>query len=150
MTATKARLTCVDCEKEGLPLTRKATRPGPLCVTHRRQRRKTASERRWELGTLPKYKMTRETYEALYELQGGRCGICRRANGKTKRLSVDHDHSCCPTTPTCGQCTRGLLCGPCNRLLGFARDAVEFFRRCIDYLENPPFQKLMRSVRRKR
>jgi recombination endonuclease VII len=150
MVAATARLVCVDCVKQGNPLTRKATRPGPLCRSCRIARRKAVSEARWASGTLPKYKMTVETYKALYELQGGRCALCRRATGASKRLSVDHDHKCCPTTPTCGTCTRGLLCGPCNRLLGFARDAVEFFRRAIDYLENPPYQKLMRSVRRKR
>ena len=25
-------------------------------------------------------------------------------------LHVDHNHDCCPRTPTCGQCTRGVLC----------------------------------------
>lgn len=138
MKKTESRLECVDCKKEGLPLTRKATRPGPRCATHRRLARKGASDARWETQTLPKYKMTPEQYWAVYDEQGGRCAICRFASGKTRRLSVDHDHSCCPTTPTCGKCTRGLLCRPCNTLLGRARDAIEFFQRAIDYLKDPP------------
>lgn len=137
-------MTCIDCQAEGLPLTRKATRPGPRCATHKRLRRKSVSEARWETQTLPKYKMTPQEYWALYEAQGGVCACCTRANGKTKRLSVDHDHKCCPTTPTCGKCTRGLLCGPCNRLLGYARDAIEFFLRCAEYLRNPPAHRVLR------
>ncbi|MDF3280889.1 endonuclease VII domain-containing protein [Gordonia sp. N1V] len=66
-------------------------------------------------------------YERLYLAQGGRCYACRRATGKTRRLSVDHDHRT-------GE-VRGLLCRPCNTLLGRARDAVEFFQRFIDYLQ---------------
>jgi hypothetical protein len=58
------------------------------------------------------YKMGRATYEALLEVQGGVCAICRA--GQARPLVVDHDHQCCPKTPTCGRCTRGLLCQPCN------------------------------------
>lgn len=146
---TTTRLVCKLCVQEGLPLTRPATRPGPYCATHRREVKKGTSERRWETGTLPKYKMTVEEYDALYEAQGGRCALCRFATGKTRRLSVDHDHTCCPTTPTCGECTRGLLCRPCNTLLGRARDAIEFFQRCIDYLKNPPAKAVLARMRRK-
>lgn len=104
----------------------------------KRERRDTAHGSR----ILATYQLTPEQYAELYRLQDGKCAICRWATGRTKRLSVDHDHACCPTTPTCGKCTRGLLCGFCNRLLGFARDAIEFFERAIDYLRNPPFRRL--------
>lgn len=66
----------------------------------------------------------------MLKVQGGACAICRRATGKTRRLAVDHDHQS-------GQ-VRGLLCKPCNRLLGHARDDVEFFERAGDYLSEPP------------
>lgn len=35
------------------------------------------------------------------------CGI---AGCKGILLHVDHNHDCCPKTPTCGSCTRGVLC----------------------------------------
>lgn len=60
--------------------------------------------------------------------------MCRRANGRTRRLSVDHDH-------ITGQ-VRGLLCRPCNTILGHARDAIRFFERAIDYLTDPPAMRL--------
>jgi hypothetical protein len=47
---------------------------------------------------------------------------------------VDHDHSN-------GE-VRGILCGPCNQLLGHGRDSIAFFQRVIDYLTNPPARKL--------
>lgn len=77
-------------------------------------------------------------YRQLYDLQGGRCWICQRATGARRRLAVDHDHSCCRSVPTCGRCNRGLLCKPCNRLLGHARDDPAMFRRAAAYLDSPP------------
>jgi hypothetical protein len=141
VTVTGIPVPCVDCVKEGLPLTRKATRPGPRCATHKRAFKNAASERRWAAYILKQYHYTPEMYWALYEAQGGHCALCQRATGKTKKLALDHDHSCCPGPVSCGRCVRGLLCGPCNRLLGFARDTLVFFQRCIDYLTNPPAQR---------
>ena len=69
-------------------------------------------------------------YDQLKEAQGGVCAICQKATGVRKKLAVDHDHKT--------EHVRGLLCGPCNKLLGFARDNPEFFRRAANYLENPP------------
>jgi hypothetical protein len=73
-------------------------------------------------------------YERLYALQGGTCAICKRATGKTRRLSVDHDHKT-------GK-VRGLLCRPCNSMLGHARDEREMFKRAYMYLTNPPAGRL--------
>lgn len=80
-------------------------------------------------------------YDKLLEIQGGRCAICQRAKGITRRLAVDHDHKCCKVTPACGKCVRGLLCKPCNRMLGHARDDPMFFLRAYHYLINPPGKK---------
>jgi hypothetical protein len=150
MAVAKALGACVDCVREGLPLTRKTKRPGPRCATHARLSKNKASDARWEAHILATYKLTREMYEALYEAQGGRCATCQRATGKTRRLSVDHDHKCCSGRTSCGRCVRGLLCRPCNTLLGRARDAIEFFARCIEYLTNPPAQRILNRIRRRK
>ncbi len=84
-------------------------------------------------------------YQTLYSYQGGTCAVCRRATGKSKKLSVDHDHACCDGPVSCGKCCRGLLCGICNKMLGAARDSVDFFQRAIDYLEHPPYQEMRRN-----
>ncbi len=80
------------------------------------------------------YGIAPDDYDRLYFAQDGRCAICRRATGKTRRLSVDHDHKT-------GR-VRGLLCRPCNDVLGHARDEPEFFTRAYQYLDNPPFDSL--------
>lgn len=78
-------------------------------------------------------------YEALYDDQGGRCAICHRATGKSRRLSVDHDHA----VGDGRDAVRGLLCRPCNDVLGHARDDPAFFERAIDYLKFPPAKKIL-------
>lgn len=77
-------------------------------------------------------------YAALYAAQGGRCYICRRATGASRRLPVDHDHAT-------GE-VYGLLCGPCNKnVIGHLRRDVEALRRAIDYLTDPPARKVLRT-----
>ena len=134
---------CKDCYPGGHGSTssmvpknpRPAPHPGPRCATHHRQeieRVKEANHARYVEKT---YCLANGQYDSLYVAQGGTCAICRVATGKARRLSVDHDHACCPGSTSCGKCVRGLLCRPCNDLLGHARDQVEFFRRAIRYLE---------------
>jgi len=61
------------------------------------------------------YKMTLDEYDAILESQGGHCALCPKTPEEDgRRLSVDHDHACCPGRETCGKCIRGLLCYICN------------------------------------
>jgi hypothetical protein len=93
------------------------------------------------------YGLSEQEYAALLRHQHGRCWCCRRATGASKRLAVDHDHSCTrghPTSEGCRQCVRGLLCGVCNRLVGFLRDDPETFERMADYLREPPAREVLR------
>jgi hypothetical protein len=90
----------------------------------------------WSFG------ITRAQYDQLFALQDGRCAICGN-KPKTRQLSVDHDHSCCPGSRSCGNCVRGLLCSVCNQnLLGWIckesklgkPHAIEVLYRAIRYL----------------
>lgn len=45
------------------------------------------------------------------------CAAC----GATENLKVDHDHACCPTERSCGDCVRGYLCHACNTAEGLLR-----------------------------
>jgi hypothetical protein len=130
--------TCKDCAAEGRPLTRPAPHPGPRCVTHHRARRKASLTAKREAWVHKQFGLEPEEYLRLYEHQGRRCAICRRATGASKRLAVDHDHACCPGPTSCGRCVRGLLCGPCNSVLAHFRDDPELFRRCLAYLREWP------------
>jgi hypothetical protein len=91
-------------------------------------------------------------YWAIYKAQGGRCAMCERAQGKRKRLAVDHDHRCREGHDpkyACRKCVRGLLCTNCNRnVLGrAAHDDIAFFERGLEYLTNPPARAVLLSLR---
>lgn len=115
--------------------------PGPRCATHAREHKRQVSLRAHSVYVENEYGIKGDEYWALYEFQGGKCAICWRALGKTKRLAVDHDHS----LESQGMCTavRGLLCSNCNNMLGHGRDSTEFFQRAIDYLRQPPAREVL-------
>lgn len=117
---------------------RPAPYPGPRCATHHRveQLRRKQATRAKRIETV--YGLTAQQHAALLRFQGGACAICQRAKGTTRALAVDHDHSCCDGPTSCGKCVRGLLCRPCNRMLGHMRDNPEMAERAADYLRNWP------------
>lgn len=84
---------------------------------------------------LGKYGLNRATYEALRARQGGGCAICGGQSTDGPSLHVDHDHSCCPGSRTCGKCIRGLLCNGCNIAIGYMRDDPARLRAAADYLD---------------
>ena len=76
------------------------------------------------------YGLTPEGYDALLEVQGGKCAICR-ARPVSKRLAVDHDHQT--------QAVRGLLCSRCNHeLMGAAWDSSAIALALWHYINTPP------------
>jgi|FreactTroBogLake_1042271.scaffolds.fasta_scaffold12233_1 hypothetical protein len=97
------------------------------------------------------YHATVEWYDSKLFEQHGHCALCpatRQSVVSGKRLSVDHDHGCCPTKRACGKCNRGLLCFNCNKRLGileiFMRESKVFtvvpqpntwLYRAVKYLE---------------
>lgn len=72
------------------------------------------------------YGTTEAEYEARLEAQGGRCAICRREFDPAKRPATDHNHAN-------GE-FRGILCHPCNWILGYARDDPTVLASAIEYL----------------
>lgn len=141
-----AKPTCKDCQVDGLPLTRKAPWPGPRCATHHREKvranRNKARARRLE--TI--YSITADEYDRILLVQGGRCEICQRARGYRKALSVDHDHAVAiadghDEDKGCPNCVRGLLCQPCNKMLGHGRDDPAMFERAAEYLKSWPSRR---------
>jgi len=128
---------------------RPAPHPGPRCTTHHREvtRARKASRHAKYVGRT--YGLGDGEYEALHEAQEGLCYICKRAKGTTRKLSVDHDHKCCDGPVSCGECVRGLLCRPCNDMLGHARDDWRMFARAIQYLLSPPARAILERIRGK-
>ena len=126
---------CQRCGKRKTPKRALARYCGPCD----RLASKEAGRRAHDLYLRRTYGITVEEYEAIIAEQGGVCWICRRATGRTKRLSVDHDHA----AGNGRQSVRGCLCTVCNRFLGHLRDDPEAFARAISYLVKPPAWKVI-------
>lgn len=78
---------------------------------------------------LQKYGMSMEQYAELLKQQEGKCAICfsdKPRQGKSLFFHVDHNHKT-------GK-VRGLLCGPCNRGLGYLQDSLVILENSIKYL----------------
>lgn len=68
------------------------------------------------------YGLTLKQFEEMSAAQGHRCKVCR----EPAPLVVDHDHQT--------NRVRGLLCTPCNRSLGYAKESPARLRALADYL----------------
>lgn len=126
---------CKDCEPTSK---RPAPHPGPRCATHHRIAVRRTKRSRRASHVERTYGITAQEYQALMVEQGGRCAICRRATGASRALSVDHDHKVERETGSTREAVRGLLCRPCNDLLGHLRDDTLALLRACDYLAHPP------------
>lgn len=72
-----------------------------------------------------------EDYQRKFVEQNGVCAICEQPekdirNGQVRWLAVDHNH-------TSGD-VRGLLCGHCNKAIGFMCDSPDRLAKAITYL----------------
>lgn len=139
--------TCTVCGKE-LPLEAfaysranraKYDRRGDCKECHNtkaRERRKRDPQRweevrrdcylRWTFG------ITRDEYDKMFSRQNGTCAICRQPEtvkraGKLIHLAVDHDHKT-------GK-VRELVCGKCNKALGFLDEDEDRCRSMIAYIQ---------------
>lgn len=86
----------------------------------------------------------RQFYDALFELQGGRCGICRKTpeeayaksiakGGRVRKFDMDHNWVTMQVL--------GLLCSFCNKKKpDYVED--EWVENLNEYIQNPPFARL--------
>ena len=86
-------------------------------------------------NNIKRFGLSIDGYLDLEKSQNGLCAICKNPEMNKKRLSVDHDHSCCDGSFSCGKCIRGLLCSNCNTFLGNAKDNIDTLKTAIEYLE---------------
>lgn len=79
------------------------------------------------------YNLEVEEYVALIEKQNNKCAICGKEeteltrNNNKKAISIDHCHKT-------GR-IRGLLCGKCNKGIGYFNDDIEILQKAIEYLK---------------
>ena len=71
------------------------------------------------------------TYLKLLNKFDGKCHACQDRDGN----NIDHDHSCCPGSYSCGKCVRGVLCIQCNTSLGLMNDDVDKIKKLIQYID---------------
>lgn len=87
-------------------------------------RRSTSGQNRRD-HLMRRYKIDEVEYQRMHIAAGGTCEIC---SAKPEyRLYVDHCHGTDEI--------RGLLCRPCNAMLGFAKDDITVLERAIQYLK---------------
>jgi hypothetical protein len=113
------RRTCMDCDN-----TRGRNRYHSQ--SHVRDGYLTRS-RRYKYGVGPDH------IDALYNAQGGLCGICAQPIPRNK-FDVDHCH-------TTGE-VRGLLHRRCNLIAGFFDDTEDAVARVLAYLKHPTSRKV--------
>lgn len=77
-----------------------------------------------------KYGITLAERDTLLQKQGGVCAVCGSPN--VSRWVVDHCHRHQQDTGNIK--IRGILCAPCNSMLGMARDSVQTLAKAIEYL----------------
>lgn len=79
-----------------------------------------------------RYSLTDEQYNDLLNNQDNKCAICKQF---LEIPHVDHDHNCCPSGVSCGQCVRGVLCKHCNIGISHFKDNPEYLQAAADYLK---------------
>ena len=116
----------------------KDKRRDPEHIAKRKKRTPQKARAGWTVGLseddiplsgTPRYRLGRRIWGShratlvWYESRAAAgCGIC----GKQGRLELDHDHSCCTVSPTCGKCNRGLLCRGCNSRLSYLERGYDY------------------------
>ena len=98
----------------------------PVCRSVPQGRRKRLSQF---------FNMTPREYVELLAEQRELCAICERRFTKDRPANVDHFHG----EP---RIIRGLICGPCNTILGLAKDNPTRLMSAASYLKSPPAQVL--------
>lgn len=143
--ATREPRTCGDCGGTFVPSKWTKSRCSKCRYARERENRRANYEQWRDNGGLEhlrnahlvrKYGITSADLEAMVAAQGGMCPICKATEpGGRGNWHVDHDHSCCPTSRTCGKCIRGALCSKCNQALGLFQDDTDRLRVAIAYLD---------------
>lgn len=68
--------------------------------------------------------------DEISKMKKSGCYVC----GSSLRLTLDHDHSCCPVGNSCQNCVRGILCHKCNTAAGLLNDDYERMIALASYI----------------
>jgi hypothetical protein len=115
-----------------------------ICVNlERKEHRKANRKRVDDIGKNSRlkrvYGIDLNQYNEMFAAQNGCCKGCKRHQSQFKKsLVVDHSHST--------GAVRGLLCTPCNLILGYARDSQETLVNLMIYIEESKPNKTILPV----
>lgn len=87
------------------------------------------------------YGITLAQWDEVWQLQGERCGICRREPRSGETFHLDHEHANKGAGPV-----RGILCPYCNTRLVGRLKSHERAQQLADYLRDPPAVKAIGLV----
>lgn len=119
---------CIICQKELGKTEKKKAYMKQYVQEHKVEIKEKSRKGRKAWKLLKKYNLTLEDYNRMVIKQKGSCAGCNRHQDEFKNLlSVDHNHKT-------GK-VRGLLCQPCNLVLGNAFDNVKILEQLIKYLK---------------
>jgi hypothetical protein len=121
---------CIDCTREQSSVWAKEN--AEAHNARGKKWRSTNPDKSIAIRRKNRYAVTQDWWDVTLAAQNGHCATC----DSTTKLSVDHDHSCCPGRTSCGKCVRGILCGNCNTVLGLFNDDPKIIRSAIAYLES--------------
>jgi hypothetical protein len=81
-----------------------------------------------ESGFKKRYGITLADKKQLFEEQGRACACCGSTDPLDSRNGWHYDHNHQTNKG------RGVVCGPCNMTLGFAKESIHRLESCADYL----------------
>lgn len=113
------RGTCKDCHA--------GTQRNYYYSNPEKMKEKEKSRENWK-----KHRLTKDTFDELIFKFNGKCHACK-TNSAT---SIDHDHSCCSGSYSCGKCVRGILCHNCNSSLGLLKDSRQNIIGLLQYIDS--------------
>jgi len=116
VTADKLEGKCIECRLEQNAKYRDANRHTDA---YKLMKRNTALKM--------KYGITAKEYDQRKEAQDHKCGICKTELQEGKSTHLDHNHDT-------GK-LRGILCGTCNRALGYFQDDINILEKARNYLQ---------------
>ena len=103
------------------------TRPLVLARDKRGNQKRTRLDHRRN-NLRRKHGLSLEEWERIFETQGRRCAACGSEGPRSKKgWATDHSH-------LTGK-VRGILCQPCNMVLGLVTESVSTLRGLIAYLD---------------
>lgn len=82
-------------------------------------------------NTMINHGLTKTEFIKMVIKQEFKCAICRET---PKKFYIDHDHSCCPKSKSCGKCVRSALCQRCNIIVGHVENNGHLIKAAFSYV----------------